>query len=119
MQNHSKKGSGNRRHSKLGIASALIAILIPLVLVIFFFAVVALDVRKNTIGSYIAGVGLIFSVVAPLLHLVGGALGLAGIFSKTRLKFYPVVGLILNILLGTSGVLLWILVLSNLKFGFR
>lgn len=106
-------------HSKLGIASTIIAILTPLILVLFFVAILILDVRKNTVGSYVAGAGLMFSLAAPAAHFAGAGIGLAGIFARSRRKFFPVVGMILNILLGTSGVLLWILVLSNLKWGFR
>ena len=108
-----------RRHSKLGIASTIIGAAIPVLLVIFFASLFMMNTRKNSFGSYVAGVGLIFAFIAPGLHLVGALLGIGGFFTKPTKKLFPVVGTILNILLGISGVLLWVLVLSNFKYGFN
>lgn len=108
-----------KRHSRLGLASVIVGAALPVLLVLFIVFTIALGTRKNSMGSYIGIAGLIFSVIAPLLHLVGAGLGIGGLFTKNTKKFYPVVGTILNIMLGISGVLLWILVISNLKFGFH
>ncbi len=108
-----------RRHSKLGIASTITGAAIPVLLILFFAALLLMDVKKNSPGSYVAGAGLIFAVIAPVLHLVGALLGIGGFFTKTTKKTFPVIGTVLNILLGISGVLLWILVLGNFRYGFR
>ena len=111
--------TATRRHSKLGIASTIISLAIPVLLVIFFASLLMMDTRKNSFGSYVAGVGLIFAFIAPGLHLVGALLGIGGFFTKPTKKLFPVIGTILNILLGISGVLLWVLVLSNFTYGFN
>ncbi len=107
------------RHSRLGIVSTVIAVAIPVLLVIFIGLVVVLGSRKNTFGNYFAGAGLIFSLIAPVLHLIGAALGVGGLFTKNTKKLFPVFGTVLNIMLGISGVLLWVFVISNLSYGFR
>lgn len=107
------------RHSRLGIASTVIGVVLPVLLVIFIGLLIVLGSRKNTFGNYVAGAGLIFSVIAPLLHLIGAAFGVGGLFTKNTKKLFPVVGTVLNIMLGISGVLLWVLVISNLSYGFR
>lgn len=110
----------NVRHSRLGIVSVIIGAALPVLLAAFFISIAILQAQKiKSIGNIVAVGGVLFSVAAPLLHLVGAGLGIWGSFTKNTKKVFPVVGTILNILLGISGVLLWILVISNLKFGFH
>lgn len=108
-----------QRHSRLGIVSTVIGAALPVLLIIFVTLLIVLGSRKDTIGNYVAGAGLIFSLIAPLLHLLGAGLGIGGLFTKNTKKLFPVVGTVLNIMLGISGVLLWVLVISNLSYGFR
>lgn len=107
------------RHSRLGIVSTIIGAALPVLLVIFVAIALIFGTSINSTGNYIGFAGLIFSVFAPLLHFIGAGLGIGGLFTKNTKKVFPVVGTILNIMLGISGVLLWVLVISSLSFGFR
>ncbi|MBS1793089.1 MAG: hypothetical protein JSS81_04500 [Acidobacteria bacterium] len=110
------KWPGPRNHSRLGIASTVIGILLPVLLILFVVAGVFLGTRKGTVGNSIMVVLLIVSLTFPFLHLLGLIFGLIGLFSKTTKKAFPVIGTLLNALLLTAAVLIVVFTFENLKF---
>ena len=103
-------------HSRLGIASVVIGVGIPIILVCLFALGILLG--KSELAKYVGLAAVIFAVLSPLQHLIGSILGISGFFTNTK-KLFPLIGTILNMLLGISGVLLIWLFLENMTWGFR
>ncbi len=127
-------GSGNgtameNTHSRMGIASFVIAILTTVLLVVLFVvisnaagrllgdmdpqSVTPQDLQRNmeeNPGSTgvlgVAGFGL---AATPLLYILGAALGIAGLVQKRRGRLFAVLGTVLNalILLGLLVLILF------------
>lgn len=123
------------RHSRLGIASFVIAVLttvlfIVLLVVIFSAAgqllgdvdpqsVTPQDLERNlqqspgTTGVLgVAGFGL---VASPFLYLLGAALGIAGLIQKSRKRLFSVLGTVANgvIFLGLLVLVLFLVVVGT------
>ena len=115
------------KHSKLGIASTLIAIGIwiyfALAVVLFlntdFFAKIFDTIFSSKQGGMVKGFGdsgvaillliVLFIGIPVLGHLLEMIFGLFGIFSKTKNKIFSVIGLILNILPFILGLILFLI----------
>lgn len=123
------------RHSRLGIASFVIAVLttvlfVVLLVVIFSAAgqllggvdpqnVTPQDLERNlqqspgTTGVLgVAGFGL---VASPFLYLLGAALGIAGLIQKSRKRLFSVLGTVANgvIFLGLLVLVLFLVVVGT------
>ncbi len=96
-------------HSRLGVASVVIGVAVPLLLILIFAVAILLGTKKDSVGNYILIGGIIFSMSAPLLYLVGIIFGVIGWVSKKTKNLYPIIGTILNSILGIIGVLLVLL----------
>ena len=83
------------------------------------FALGVLIGTRTEVGNYLGLAALGVAISAPLFHLLGSVIGLAGLISRTTNNLMPVTGMILNLLLGTSGILLIWLIVKNLSWGFR
>lgn len=105
-----------KRHSRLGIASVVVGILLPVLLVLFIVAGVFLGTRKGTLGNDIMVVLMLIALSFPLLHLIALVFGIIGIFSKKTKKVFPVTGTIINALLLLVGILVIVFFAANLKF---
>ena len=85
------------KHSGLGIASFIIALLQGLLtyMVILIAGVLAAagPQRDNEVGFMIVGLLIITGIFT---HCVGAGLGIAGLVQKNRKKVFAVLGLILN-----------------------
>lgn len=106
------------RHSRLGIASVIMAIVIPVIWISFLVAGMLISSRYS-IGKFIGIAAMIFALLAPLSHFVGSILGLVGCFTKDTRRGFSIAGAILNALLGVSGIVIIWLFLSNMSWGFR
>lgn len=106
-------------HSRLGIASVIMSVAIPVILILFLIVSLALGTRRDSVGNYFAMAFAGFGLVAPVLHLVGMVLGLSGLISKRTKNLFPVIGIILNIFLGVLGVVIIFLIITNITWGFR
>lgn len=123
------------RHSRLGIASFVIAVLttvlfVVLLVVIFSAAgqllggvdpqnVTPQDLERNlqqspgTTGVLgVAGFGL---AASPFLYLLGAALGIAGLIQKSRKRLFSVLGTVANgvIFLGILALVLFLVVVGT------
>ena len=123
------------KHSRLGIASFVIAVLTTvlfvLLLVVIFGAagqllgdadpqsVTPQDLQQNleespgTTGVLgVAGFGL---VASPFLYLLGAALGIAGLIQKRRKRLFSVLGTVANgvIFLGLLALVLFLFVVGT------
>lgn len=123
------------RHSRLGIASFVTAVLttvlfVVLLVVIFSAAgqllggvdpqnVTPQDLERNlqqspgTTGVLgVAGFGL---VASPFLYLLGAALGIAGLIQKRRKRLFSVLGTVANgvIFLGLLALVLFLVVVGT------
>lgn len=123
------------RHSRLGIASFVIAVLttvlfVVLLVVVFSAAgqllgdmdpqnVTPQDLERNlqqspgTTGVLgVAGFGL---VASPLLYLLGAALGIAGLIQKRRKRLFSVLGTVANgaVFLGFLVLVLFLVVVGT------
>lgn len=123
------------RHSRLGIASSVIAVLTTVLIVVLFVvifnaagqllggadpqSVTPQDLQRNLENSPgatgvlgVAGFGL---VATPLLYLLGLALGVAGLIQKRRGRLFAVLGTISNglIFLGLLILVLFLVVIGT------
>jgi hypothetical protein len=113
-----KQETSPRKHSSLGVASFLIGILTPLVLVCLFLFSISLDTFLNNYQrrdfNFILALLIIFT--PPLSHLVGLALGVVGVRQAERKKLFPILGIILNgLFLLSAGALVVIVILILFK----
>ena len=111
-------GEGNK-HSWLGITSVIIAVGLPALLILFLVIAALLGSKKGSVGSVIGLGFVVVGLSAPLLHFIGFVFGAIGWYSKKTRNLFPVVGTILNAILGISGIILIYLFISNLTWGFR
>ncbi len=111
--------SEQKHTSRLGVASLVIGVVTPFLLVLFLFLSILLGSKKGTVGSAFAMVFLIIGLLAPFLHLTGFILGLCGWISKKTQNLFPIAGTILNAFLGVCGILIIYLLITNLTYGFR
>jgi hypothetical protein len=98
------------KHSGLGIASFIIAIIAGVTL--FFSFAVAGFLQVSRPGGLDEKSGLamlvgLFIIAVCMVHLVGLGLGIAGVFQAGRRKVFSVLGLVLNAgaILGTIGLI--------------
>ena len=138
MEEHggpSRVSAGRSGQSRMGIASLVIAVLTTVLLVVLFVvvfnaagalldgadpsSVTRQDLQRNLENNPgatgvlgVAGFGL---AVTPLLYLLGGALGIAGLVQKRRGRLLAVLGTISNglILLGLLVLIIFGAVLST------
>ena len=117
------------RHSRLGIASLVIAVLTTVLIVVLFVVLFAAggqllggadpsqvtpeDIQRNledspgTAGVLgVVGLGI---VASPLLYLLGAALGVAGLIQRQRKRLFAVLGTVAN-----AAIFLVLLVLAVL-----
>ncbi len=119
MTDKQKDAGVDKRHSRLGIASVVMCIAIPVLWISVIVSALVIGTQSRSIGNSFGIGGLIFAILAPVMHFVGAIIGIAGFFSKETKNFYPTVGTVLNLLLGLSGILIIVLIATNLKFGFH
>lgn len=104
------------KHSRLGVASFVMAVLTTMLIVVLFVVIFAAggqllgganpqeitpqDLQRNledspgTAGVLgVAGFGL---AASPLLYLLGAALGIAGLIQKRRKRLFAVLGTVFN-----------------------
>ena len=102
-----------RRHSKLGLASFLVGIGFPLLLIVVVVAGLALADRiedgdtKNAFLFFFIILGPTFAGIAGVIvHLLGLALGITGAFQKERKRVFAIVGITINgiVLLTAAGL---------------
>lgn len=121
-----KRGEAGRedRHSRMGIASLMLAVLAIIAIVLFF--VISVSVASSEIGNNpqsfdpnsidessplastfaLLGLGLIGSV---LLTVVGFGLGVAGLIQRRRKRLFAILGTILNGLVVLGVIALFVL----------
>jgi hypothetical protein len=109
----------DKRHSRLGIASVVIAIVVPVLIICLIIIGAILDRPASSLGKYIVESGFAVGFFAPLLHLTGLVLGVAGWVSKRTKNLFAIIGTALNSILLFIGFLLIVLIISNLSFGFH
>lgn len=85
-----------KRQSRLGIASVVIGLSLPLLLAAFIAGGILMDTKKGTVGSDIMVAFMLISLSFPFLHLLALIFGLIGAFSKKTKKLLPVSGAVIN-----------------------
>jgi Family of unknown function (DUF6142) len=108
-----------RRHSRLGIASVIIGIILPILLVLFIVATGFLELDRNRMRNDIEGYLVVVSLSFPVLHLMALIFALIGIFSKKTKKVFPIIGIVINTILMVAGVVLIIFIISVLSVPVR
>jgi len=100
-----------QRHSRLGIASFIIALSVGLIIIVLMVgSIAATTLMRNTDTSLklIISVSIGFAaILAYFGNLIGAGLGIAGILQRERKKVFAIIGLCLNAI----GVLVGTLVL--------
>lgn len=116
----------NKKHSKLGIASCLIALITWIYLTILIYLVYFHEgftqyisdhyLPRNSGMADFSGLGtalllmVIFFFIIPIAgHLTGLIFGLIGVFQKTKKKTFAVVGLGMNILIFFTGMFFYVI----------
>jgi hypothetical protein len=108
-----------KRHSRLGIASVIIAIFLPILFICPIIIAAIVDTTEGTYSKIFMSIGIAVGVSAPLLHLIGIIFGIIGWRSKKTKNLFPVMGTCLNAILLIIGFAIIVFILSNLKFGFN
>ncbi len=96
----------DKTHSRLGIASVFIGIAVPVLLFVFFAVAMLLGTTKGSVGNYILIGVFILAISAPFIHLLGIIFGVIGWISKKTKNLFPIIGTILNSILGIIGLLI-------------
>ena len=109
------------KHSGLGIASVIIAVLSFLgIFLLLLAAGVMSEVAPEQIdddnGPLTTGLGVLV-LLALVLCVAGLALAIAGLFQPQRYKLFPILGLILNGLVILGTLLVVVIGLLVQKFG--
>ena len=109
-----------RRISKLGIASFLIALGFPFLLLLLVAILAVLSILQehghgpffdNQVGDEILLVLIAFGGLGgPLVHFVGLGIGIGGAFQRERKRLFGILGIVLN------GILLLLLAISWMVF---
>lgn len=114
-----------KKHSKLGIASTILAISIwiyfGLLLYLFLYTDVISKNLNNILpesngiadfkgfGVAILLLGIIFLVIPIFGHFIGFILGISGCLIKNKKKLFAVIGLSLNILPFALGIIFYVI----------
>lgn len=118
------------QHSKLGIASCVIALTVWIYLAVLIYLFFYNEefgrkfndfLPKNSGMSDFSGLGtalglmvVMFLIIPVCGHLLGLIFGLIGVIQKTKKKLFAVAGLIMNALIFVGGLVLNIIgILSN------
>ena len=85
-----------RRHSKLGVASLLIALGLPLLFLVVFAIMILLQgqIQNAAFTNFVVMLGASF--VGTIGHLVGLVVGVVGALRKENKKLLSVLGIIFN-----------------------
>jgi hypothetical protein len=103
------------QHSKLGVASFVMAVSIPLLLILFVVLALALGTTtKDSPGWYAVWAAMIFGLLAPLGHLIGIILGVVAVVRAQYKKLFAVLGIMLNAILGGTGVVILVFVIQQM-----
>lgn len=108
----------SRKHSRLGMASTIMALTLPPLLTTLLFGAVSTD-TKTSVGTGLSLTFIILGLAGPLIHLVGLIMGLVSVTFKDTNKLFPILGIILNLFLGTLGVAIIFFMLKHLPVGFH
>lgn len=108
-----------KRHSRLGIASVIIAIVLPALFICPIIIAAIVDSPSSSASKIFFTVGFVVGIFAPALHLTGIIFGVIGWVSKRTRNLFPIIGTVLNSILLLIGLLMIVFILSNLKFGFH
>jgi hypothetical protein len=101
-----------RQHSKLGVASFVMALSIPVLLTVLVILALMLGTdTKAAPGWYSVWAFMICGLLAPLGHLVGVILGIVDALRKGSKRLFPVLGITLNLILGGIGAVILIYVI--------
>jgi hypothetical protein len=106
------------KNSGFGVASFLIGVLTPVVLVCLFVFSISLDAFLNNYQrpDFNLILGLLIIFTPPVSHLVGLMLGIVAVRQKERRKLFSVLGIILNSLfLLSAGALVIVVILIVFK----
>ncbi|HMS42304.1 MAG TPA: hypothetical protein PKE69_18875 [Pyrinomonadaceae bacterium] len=104
MSNQTNFNKIEKSHSRLGVASFLVSVILPILMTVFSIITFSIDTKRNSVGSDIVLILLVISLTFPILHFVGLTLGIAGIFVKTKKRLFAVIGTILNAVLLLVGI---------------
>lgn len=99
-----------KTHSIIGIVSCVIGIGM---FVLFLMATLAFYFQfKSQRGPNSEGLAvlqLVIEMILPIpVHLAGLILGVAALFFPNRKKLFPILGVVLNLIFGLSGLFPWL-----------
>src|SRR5437870_3438356 len=109
---HGYSSSPVRKHSKPGIASFLIALGFPLLLVVLFvIPAIGYGRIDNQTDDEIFLIVIMFGGLGgPIVHFAGLVIGIVGAFQRERKRLFAILGIVLN------GILMLLLGISWLLF---
>jgi|KBSSwiStaDraftv2_1062776.scaffolds.fasta_scaffold137882_3 hypothetical protein len=99
-----------RKHSRLGIASGIIALATMFVTLLFFVAWFVAESGTYAEHRVLYALFAYGMVVAPVLHLTGVGLAASALFTRTK-RLFAVLGITLNLLPLGLAALCWILLI--------
>jgi hypothetical protein len=88
-----------KKHSWWGIVSVVMAIVIPLSWILFYL-LANLETELEKPMHFFAVPFVVLGLIAPVSHFIAAIIGGIGLISKKTKNLYPLIGLILNLVLG-------------------
>jgi hypothetical protein len=99
-----------RKTSRLGRASFMIALGIFLLVIASLVVMLLFSLTGSKAANTIVGISLVGWIFAPAGHLVGLILGIVDVCRKNSKKLTPILGIVGNAVLGGTGLALLVIV---------
>jgi hypothetical protein len=97
-----------KQHSKLGIASCVIALmtfLMFLIVMVYWTSGIWCPGCAEKLAAVFPIDGILIFIFAPIpVHTVGLILGVVSLFFPNRKKLFPIIGITLNLIFGAFGL---------------
>src|SRR4026209_2909579 len=105
------------KHSKLGITSCVIAVATFLMMALligasYFISNATADHQQIGAVWIVTDVSTLFLPIP--VHFIGLILGVVALFLQNRRKLFPIIGALLNLILGIGSVWPWLYLISHI-----
>jgi hypothetical protein len=101
-------------HSKLGIASCVIGLVMFVIFLIatLFYYLQFQKIIEGSLGDSVGFLQLMAETVLPIpIHAIGLILGVVALFFPNRKKLFPIIGVISNLIFGLISLFPWLYII--------
>ncbi|HYW70848.1 MAG TPA: hypothetical protein VE961_07435 [Pyrinomonadaceae bacterium] len=112
MYRPAQLASSDRKTSKPGLISFLLALGFPALIIVLLVISMVLEGRVDFVKQLDLWIALLTMIGGPIVHFTGLVLGIVGVFQKGRKKLLPILGVVLNGILLALAVIIVVFCLS-------